>query len=701
MNTVGTLLSQDPEVQPIVPMGLLAEELSCTITWKGKQCCVIHPDLGKLDVTVCRGCPEVSHDLCLSLILELEEQRSDNMLGKVRKAGIRHERSDTANAREFEQALETLRDSLEKWFPEVPVPLRERLLPKHAYSPPLSGLNRHCRRRLERGSAFVHLFAGGQKNQHPQGVPAVYLDLKAGHDLRDDGLYAYLLQLAFQGKISFLLAGPPCRTVSAMRQRGVADGGPGVVRKCSGTERFGIQGLEPELTQLVEGDSLLILRTIILAEASNAGLEAARDAKGSADSEAGVSSGWLLFFGMEHPEDPLEYLSAQKVEDKEEVPSIWVWPELRQFVERNGLYEASFHQGMLGHPAVKPTRVLTSSGYLWERLHLLKVPKGELWSPSKATTLQGRLEQSAAWAKWTPQLVSFFRDSMDDWLLGPAHCRLEDAKRQASLEHLKAVSCPACTSTGYCMRALSSKEQERFKRHCLNGHRPWRADCAACLDAMAFAKPHRRMSKSRACALSIDVSGPHKVTNAEDQDVAKPKYFMVGSYTYPLFGRDEEEGEAGEFPTEGDVELEEEPAAPEPPSDWEIPEHEPPKSKPISAEDRKALEADNKRWEDMIAACKEQNYRIIEIPFVEIMAAKSTQSIICGLNRFYARLRSWGLPIFRLHSDCAQEFTHPLVKQWAGHRGILTTTTIPEKPAMNGRAERLIGRVKQQVPPAC
>ena len=200
MNTVGTLLSQDPEVQPIVPMGLRAEELSCTTTWKGKQCCVIHPDLGKLDVTVCRGCPEVSHDPCLSLILELEEQRSDNMLGKVRKAGVRHERPETANAQKIEQALETLRDSLEKWFPEVPVPLRERLLPKHAYSPSFSGLNRHCRRSLERGSAFVHLFAGGQKNQHPQGVPAVYLDLKAGHDLRDDGLYAYLLQLAFQGE---------------------------------------------------------------------------------------------------------------------------------------------------------------------------------------------------------------------------------------------------------------------------------------------------------------------------------------------------------------------------------------------------------------------------------------------------------------------------------------------------------------------
>ena len=76
------------------------------------------------------------------------------------------------------------------------------------------------------------------------------------------------------------------------------------MRQRSGIQRFGIQGLEPGFTQLVEGDSLLILRTIILAEASNAGLEAARDAKGSVNSEAGVPSGWVLFSGLVHPEDP-------------------------------------------------------------------------------------------------------------------------------------------------------------------------------------------------------------------------------------------------------------------------------------------------------------------------------------------------------------------------------------------------------------
>ena len=121
-----------------------------------------------------------------------------------------------------------------------------------------------------------------------------------------------------------------------------------------------------------------------------------------------------------------------------------------------------------------------------------------------------------------------------------------------------------------------------------------------------------------------------------------------------------------------------------------MPEIHPPKPKPFTSDDRKRIEADNKRWDDVAAACKEQRYRIVEIPMVEILPVKSTPAIISALNRFYARLRGWGLPVFRLRSDCAPEFTHEHVKQWAGHVGIITSTTVPENPALNGRAGRLV-----------
>ena len=112
---------------------------------------------------------------------------------------------------------------------------------------------------------------------------------------------------------------------------------------------------------------------------------------------------------------------------------------------------------------------------------------------------------------------------------------------------------------------------------------------------------------------------------------------------------------------------------------------------------RRRLEEDNKRWEAIVKECRETNYDIVEIPFVEILSSKSAHSIIGGLNRFYSRLRAWGLPVYRLHSDHAREFTHQSVKDWANHRGIYTTSTMPESKASNGRAERLIGRLKQQV----
>ena len=98
-----------------------------------------------------------------------------------------------------------------------------------------------------------------------------------------------------------------------------------------------------------------------------------------------------------------------------------------------------------------------------------------------------------------------------------------------------------------------------------------------------------------------------------------------------------------------------------------------------------------------MAACKDTNSTLVEIPMVEVLSCKSTHAVLGGLNRFYAKLRFWGLPVYRLHSDCAGEFTHGTLRQWANHRGIHVTNTMPESKASNGRAERLVGRLKQRI----
>ena len=689
ISAVGTLLSADPGVQPIVPMGLIADRLGCVIVWQAKNCEITHPQLGPLQIHMCGGCPEVARDTCLALISELEEIRGEGMLKSLSVERVIPEVTLVGKGTAQLSYQRCLNQWVDHHFHRVPQRVRDRLVPE-LEAAKASGLNRHTRRRLERGEAFIHLFAGEQRWDHPCGTPSVALDIKRGYDLLDDGLFAYLLKIARSGKIRYLVGGPPCRTFTPLRSKGSEDGGPRTLRAREGEGRFGLEGLNDEESKLADNDAVLLLRMVLLAEAAEAGLR---------EEAAGLAGdGMALFFMAEHPEDPKEYLSANSTRAGIAYPSIWAWPEIEEFACRQNLHLASFHQGMLGHDTVKPTKVLTSSGKLWEELHMLKVPKGDLWQPTQPSLLEDRMKQSATWGAWAPQLVLFLKQAMKEWSKGPVAIRKADAWRYAALEHLLATSeSPWATDSAFRVCKSGVKRDDAFKVHCQAGHRPWRADCAACLDSMAFGRPHRRLRRSRACALAVDVSGPHH-SEAEDQEVRNPKYFLVGAYTFPRF-RPKLPGVVEDAPIpdlEESAGLLDEATADGTPEKWEYGVGEG-CAKDLTTSERRRLEEDNKRWETIVKECRETNYDIVEIPFVEMLSTKSAHSIIGGLNRFYSRLRAWGLPVYRLHSDHAREFTHQSVRDWANHRGIYTTSTMPESKASNGRAERLIGRLKQQV----
>ena len=204
------------------------------------------------------------------------------------------------------------------------------------------------------------------------------------------------------------------------------DGGPRVLRAREGLLRFGLRDLTTEEQALADGDSVLMFRMLVLAELAAEGLKAKQSRKTS-----GTREMMRLFFGLEHPEDPRKYLDHQQDRDW---PTIWVWPEVRRFIQLHQMYEACFHHRMLGHCKVKPTRMILSSGHLWESLHMLKVPKGQLWKPTEATTLQMRMKDSASWAAWAPQLVSFIQQSMLEWKKGERQ-RGYNAECQAAAAH--------------------------------------------------------------------------------------------------------------------------------------------------------------------------------------------------------------------------------------------------------------------------
>ena len=57
---------------------------------------------------------------------------------------------------------------------------------------------------------------------------------------------------------------------------------------------------------------------------------------------------------MEHSTDPKDYL-----DEAEQYPSIWEWPEVHDFAQRHGLQTVKLDQGACGHNCVKPTTLLT------------------------------------------------------------------------------------------------------------------------------------------------------------------------------------------------------------------------------------------------------------------------------------------------------------------------------------------------------
>ena len=145
--------------------------------------------------------------------------------------------------------------------------------------------------------------------------------------------------------------------------------------------------------------------------------------------------------------------------------------------------------------------------------------------------------------------------------------------------------------------------------------------------------------------------------------MAKPKYMLVGAYTFPVFtrGKSAKEPAAAEIPTleeasrleregEGDARAvpDVDRGSHEPPgpldkaAEYDLHE-EAPQARALTPAERKRLEAENKKWEGIIASCKVKDYELVEIPFEAVLPAKSTHALIGGLNRFYAK-DPWGCP---------------------------------------------------------
>ena len=191
----GAMVSQDEDIEPIIPMGLLTERLGCTVQWAKGQLSVCHPSRGQLPVCDRDGCPQLPRKLALQLIEELENV----------KKGINFEEEEM-----FEEEM--------KWM--------KGLVNAH---PVLSRLPKEVKGSLvvrllvviSGESPRVHAQLGGSEKE------LIEIDVKRGaeHDvLLDSGPYSALLRAVWEDRLKGLVGGPNCRTRSIMRHYPVEGG---------------------------------------------------------------------------------------------------------------------------------------------------------------------------------------------------------------------------------------------------------------------------------------------------------------------------------------------------------------------------------------------------------------------------------------------------------------------------------------------
>eukprot|EP00435_Cladocopium_sp_Y103_P055340 s270_g18.t1 len=209
--------------------------------WHRDGCALTHSKLGEVKVTVRGNCPYVTKYVGMKLIRAAEKNKQ-MILRSLEVADWKDEDKDIT-----EKFKELLR-------PMVGAARDEARLP----------WNRHQRRRFKKAKGIVlNLFSGPDQSwwskRMPHDIEVVDVDLLRGQDLLDPGTWHYLLQFVRSGRVVAVLAGPPCRTVSAARYRD--DAGPQPVRARHGPQRF---GLDTNTVMEQDTKSQLWLRTLLL-----------------------------------------------------------------------------------------------------------------------------------------------------------------------------------------------------------------------------------------------------------------------------------------------------------------------------------------------------------------------------------------------------------------------------------------------------
>ena len=739
----GTLLTRDKRIQPILPLSDLAR-IGVRIDWQGTECKMYQPNGELLPVHLESGCPVIGLKRGAQLMKEVEQyhRKRCGMRKVFRDYSLRS--GEGLCDRDVAKRMMELR----ALFPHVPDHIAERILGEEEPDTSKVPLNRKHRRRISEASTIVlHLFAGKSTkvwtDLERDGHVVVCLEVEKGQDLFCDHLFGWLVNLGRRGRITMIIGGPPCRTVSLQRYR--EDGGPRPVRSREGPERYGLLGNTEREQMLVDGDSVLWLRMMYLIYVSKTGNE-------------------NLETMVEQPKDPEQWVAKEKPRPHAGYASYMVWPETETVAEELNLTLVSFDQGKLEHPHQKPTMALTNVPEVIALDGLTADPNsGQAWP----TDLRRRMEDSKEAAQWAPGLVGVLcraiRRKQSQCRLGPTTADLRENPRQlrevmrerrlnragAQMEHhqlgipdhltiihrqraqqeeaLRAVERQVIQQTerssgsGQAVRALSTKAAQEladWKRHVALGHQPYRRDCIECVQGQGRDRMRRRMEKPDSYCLSVDLAGPY--APGVFQESGSFKYMMVGVFTIPC--KDEhplaeglqqcggravqkeksklDPGITGEPDATGDAAacprdrccavLQEAPDSPVDPLELQAEREDPPTEAEV-----KAADVMDQQWKEHVEEL--QDFDVKQLTFVVPLRSRHTSEVIRGMAVLYTRLRSLNLPVVRVHTDRARELISKQMQDWLRTRNIWHTTSAGDEAQGNSRAEAEINIIKGRV----
>ena len=649
MSLGGAMISEEGEVEPIVPLGFLVNKLNYEVSWKHGLMSLWHPRHGEIPIRMKDSCPHVSKRTALDMIAEIEDYGRDV---KIKAVDYGKENEWLIKLIDTHPALKNL-----------PLEIKKKLVVEVGDWSDLPG-NRRARRKWKREGLHVHLYAGPdegftlteawkQKGGNPASLLEVDILRGLDHDmLTDKGVFGGLLRCAFEGKIHSIAAGPNCRSRSVLRNYPTGKPNcPRPVRRWGG-EEFGIKEATSQEKDMLLEDDVLLFRAIVLFLVCTY----VRRAKGISDPTR---------FLMERPSSPKAY-APQTV-------SWWDTEEWKLLQKEFDLQETHFNQGDLGASVQKPT---TFGGNV----------ELDVGVKTRIKMAGGPITDSKQLSRWAPGLMTLVAQAL---LEGRTKDEVITVKKLTWEEHFSNGHIPFRKDCYICQRTHQQQMPHRKVQHPHAG--------VLALDTAGPLIPAKdlgglpvRYALIGALSWAVPL-GLTKIQDSHDEEPLEegapdieekkdgsdaPKASDQPAATHLQQDQEREEGEDGS----------DAPKASDEPAATHLRQEE---EEDVEAEELPEILKDSPQdgTEDFVI----KTFRLA-IP----LKSKKAKHVTEAATEMLLRLRADGYHIGHVHCDQGHEFSGAF-KTWCRNRALRLTRTPGDSPQSNGRAEVAVKAIKTQV----